>query len=197
MGSETPLANPQVPASAQLLPAVEDRSFSIVRSAEINFDWEELETSQLLYKMYGFVHPLPLLTQPSLLSQNDRSLLSVIVGLQRNDTDFFKSPVVSFTLEFLELLGASKIPKNATWDIANGNRMSISGSGLFRQMRVIECTGNLGGEKSGLFLTSRMQQRYLGWWQYPMSLMLFLCVGWITLAQEDHPLLTSKSLESY
>ena len=52
MGSELPLANPQVPASAQLLPAVEDRSFSIVRSAEINFDWEELETSQLLYVVF-------------------------------------------------------------------------------------------------------------------------------------------------
>ena len=146
MGSETPLANPPVPASAQPLPAVEDRSFSIVRSAEMNFDWEELETSQLLYEMYGFVHPLPLPTQPSSLSQKDHSLLSVIVGLQRNDTDFFKSPVASFALEFLELLGASKTPKNATWDIANGNRMSISGSGLFRRMRVIEHTGNLGGK---------------------------------------------------
>ena len=150
MGSELPLANPQVPAStvSQLLPAVEDRSFSIVRSAEMNFDWEarELETSQLLYEMYGFVHPLPLPTQPSSLSHKDCSLLSVIVGLQRNDTDFFKSPIASFALEFLELLGASKTPKNATWDIANGNRMSISGSGLFRRMRVIERTGNLGGE---------------------------------------------------
>ena len=114
MGSELPLANPQVPASAQLLPAVEDRSFSIVRSAEINFDWEELEISQLLYEMYGFVHPLPLPTQPSSLSQNDHSLLSVIVGLQRNDTDFFKSPVASFALEFLELLDASKTLKNTT-----------------------------------------------------------------------------------
>ena len=36
--------------------------------------------------------------------------------------------------------------KNVTWDIANGNRMSISGSGLFHRMRVIERTGNLGGE---------------------------------------------------
>ena len=32
---------------------------------------------------------------------------------------------------------------------------------------------------------------------HPVSLMLFLCVGWIPLAQEDHPLLTLKSLESY
>ena len=116
MGSELPLANPQVPASAvsQLLPAVEDRSFSIVRSAEMNFDWEELETSQLLYEMYGFVHPLPLPTQPSSLSQKVRSLLWVIVGFQRNDTNFFKSPVVSFALEFLELLDASKTLKNTT-----------------------------------------------------------------------------------
>ena len=31
----------------------------------------------------------------------------------------------------------------------------------------------------------------------PMSLMPSLCAGWIALAQEDHSLLTSKSLESY
>jgi hypothetical protein len=144
--SDTPLANPPVPASGQPPPAVEDRSFSIVRSAEMNFDWEDLETSQLLYEIYGFVHPLPLPTQPSSLSDRDRSLLSTIVGLQRNDSDFFKSPVASFALEFLKLLGASKTPKNATWDIANGNRMSISGSGLFGRMRVIERTGNSGEE---------------------------------------------------
>jgi hypothetical protein len=132
MGSDTPFADPLVPASAQPPPAVEDRSFSIVRSAEMNFDWEDLETSQLMYEVYGFVHPLPLPTQTSSLSYKDRSLISTIVGLQRSDSDFFKSPVASFALEFLELLGASKIPKNATWDIANGNRVSISGSGLFR-----------------------------------------------------------------
>ena len=80
----------------------------------MNFDWEELETSQLLYEMYGFVHPLPLPTQPSSLSHKDRSLLSVLIGLQRNDTDFFKSPIASFALEFLELLGASKTLKNTT-----------------------------------------------------------------------------------
>jgi hypothetical protein len=146
MGSETPLANPPVPANAQPPPAVEDRTFSIVRSAEMDFDWQDLETSQLLYEIYGFVHPLPLPTQPSSLSEKNCSLLSAIVGLQRNDSDFFKSPVASFALEFVELLGASKTPKNATWDIANGNRMSISGSGLFRRMRVIERTGNPGGE---------------------------------------------------
>jgi hypothetical protein len=146
MGSDTPFANPRVPASAQPPPAVEDRSFTIVRPAEMNFNWEDLETSQLLYEIYGFVHPLPLPTQPSSLSDKDHSLLSAIVGLQRKDSDFFKSPVASFTLEFLELLGASKTPKNATWDIANGNRMSISGSGLFRRMRVIERTGNPGCE---------------------------------------------------
>ena len=146
MGSETPLANPPVPANAQPPPAVEDRTFSIVRSAEMDFDWQDFETSQLLYEMYGFVHPLPLHTQPSSLSEKDCSLFSAIVGLQRNDTDFFKSPVASFALEFLELLGALKTPKNTTWDIANGNRMSISGSGLFRRMRVIERTDNPGGE---------------------------------------------------
>jgi hypothetical protein len=146
MGSDTPLADPPVPASVQLPPAVEDRSFNVVRSAEMNFDWEDLETTQLLYEIYGFVHPLPLPTQPSSLSDRDRNLISTIVGLERNDSDFFKSPVASFAVEFLELLNASKTPKNTSWDIANGNRMSISGSGLFRQMRVIKDTSNPGQE---------------------------------------------------
>jgi hypothetical protein len=152
MGPDTPLADPSVPPSAQPAPAVEDRSFIINRSAEMNFDWEDLETSQLLYEIYGFVHPLPLPTELSSLSDKDRTLLSTIVGLKRNDSDFFKSPVASFALEFLELLGASKTPKNATWDIANGNRLSISGSGLFRRMRVIERTDNPGqGENWFMF----------------------------------------------
>ena len=147
MGPDAPLADPLAPASAQPAPAVEDRSFSIVCSVEMNFDWEDLETSQLLYEIYGFVAPLPLPTQSSSLSDKDCRLLSTIVGLQRNDTEFFKSPVASLALEFLQLLGASKTPKNATWDIANGNRVSISSSGLFRRMRVIERTGNPGEEE--------------------------------------------------
>ena len=88
MDSDTLLPDPPVPTSAQPSSAVQDRSFSIVCSAEMNFDWEDLETSQLLYEIYGFVHPLPLPTQPSSLSDKDCSLFSTIVGLQRNDSDF-------------------------------------------------------------------------------------------------------------
>ena len=135
------------PDTPQPIPAVNDRSFSIVPSVEMIFDWEDLETSQLLYEIYGFVSPLPLPTQSSSPSDKDRSLLSMIVGLKRNDLDFFKSPVAPFALEFLQLLSASKTPKNSTWDIANGNRLLISGSGLFQRMRVIECTDNPGQDE--------------------------------------------------
>ena len=145
-GPDTPLANPLASGSAQPALTVEERSFTIVRSSEMNFEWEALETSQLLYEIYGFVPPLPLPTQPSSLSDRERILLSTIVGLRRDDSEFFKSPVASLALEFLELLGTSKTPKNAFWDIANGNRMSISGSELFRRMRVIERTDNPGQE---------------------------------------------------
>jgi len=145
-GPDTPLADPLASGSAQPAPTAEERSFTIVRSSEMNFEWEALETSQLLYEIYGFVPPLPLPTQPSSLSDRERILLSTIVGLRRDDSEFFKSPVASLALEFLELLGTSKTPKNAFWDIANGNRMSISGSELFRRMRVIERTDNPGQE---------------------------------------------------
>ena len=147
LGPDIPLAEPLVAASAKPAPAVENRSFSVARSVETIFDWEDFETSQLLYEIYGFVAPLPLPTQSSSIDKKGRTLLSTTVGLERNDTDFFQSPVVSSALEFLEFLGASKTPKNTTWDIANGNRMSISGSELFRQMRVIEHTGNPGQEE--------------------------------------------------
>ena len=142
MRPDSPLFDPSVDASAHLVPVIEDRSFSVVPSAEMVFDWEELETSQLLYEIYGFVPPLPVPTQSSFLSDKDRSLFSTIVGLKRNDIDFFKSPVASFALEFLQSLSASKTPEISTWDIADGNRLPISGSGLFRRMHVIERTDN-------------------------------------------------------
>ena len=147
-----------VPASAQPAPVVNDRSFSIVPSTEMFFDWEAHETSQLLYEIYGFVPPLPLPpTQSSSLSNKDRNLLSTIVGLKRIDSDFFKSPVVSSAVEFLQSLSTSKTPKNSTWDIADGNRMMISGSGLFRRMRVIECTDNPGQDEKWFFFDFKDQ----------------------------------------
>lgn len=139
MDDDTQLADPLAASGAQH--AEGNRSFSIIPSAEMNFDWEDLETSQLLYEFYGFVHPLPLPTQSSSLSDKDRKLISTIVGLHRVDSDFFKSPVASLAFEFLQFLNTSKSPKNSTWDIAAGNRLSISGSRLFRRMRVIEGTG--------------------------------------------------------
>jgi len=54
---------------------------------------------------------------------------------------------VSFALKFLEFLNTSKTPRNTTRNIANGNWMLISGSELFHQMHVIECTGNGGQEE--------------------------------------------------
>jgi hypothetical protein len=137
---DTPVPDPLVLAASQPAPAV-DGSFSIARPAEIPFDWHDFETPQLLYEFYGFVGPLPLPTQSSSVSKSDRSLLSTIVGLTRNDSEFFASPGASFAIEFLGFLNTSKTPKNTSWDIASGNRMSIAGSELFRRMRVIGGNG--------------------------------------------------------
>src|ERR1700678_4061036 len=128
-----------LPASvSQPTPADEARPFTVVGPADMPFDWEEFETSKLMYDIYGFVAPLPLPTRPSSIDKKGRTLLSRAVGLRRNDSEFFESPVASFALEFLELLDTSKTPKNSTWDISSANRMSIMGSELFRRMRVIE-----------------------------------------------------------
>ena len=120
----------------------ERRPFSVVGPVDIPFDWEDFETSQLMYQFYGFVAPLPLPTRPSSINSKGRSTFSTITGLHRVDSKFFESPVASFTLEFLKSLITSKTPKNTTWDIATGNRMSVSGSKLFRRMHAVEC-GNV------------------------------------------------------
>lgn len=137
LGPDTPLANPLAPSTSQPAPAV-DRSFSVTRPAEISFDWHEFETSQILFEFYGFVTPLPLPTKPSLLSKNESTFLSTVVGLHRNDSEFFTSSAAPFAVEFLRFLDTSKTPKNTSWDLASGNRMSIVGSELFRRMRVID-----------------------------------------------------------
>jgi hypothetical protein len=136
LGPDTLVADPLVPTASQPAPAV-DRSFSVARPAEIPFDWHDFETSQLLYEFYGFVTPLPLPTKSSSISTSDRNLLSTIVGLTRNDSEFFGSPIASFAIEFLRFLNTSKTPKNTSWDIVSGNRMSITASKLIRRMRVI------------------------------------------------------------
>jgi hypothetical protein len=147
LGPDTSLAGPLLRATSQPAPAAEDRSFTIARPAQIAFDWHDFETPQLLYDFYGFVAPLPLPTQPSSISLTNRSLFSTVAGLQRNDTEFFTSPAASSALEFLTCLNGSMTPKNASWDLASGNRLSICGSQLFRRMRVIECPVNEGEEE--------------------------------------------------
>src|ERR1700678_2516899 len=128
-----------LPASvSQPTPADEARPFTVVGPADMPFDWEEFETSKLMYDMYGFVAPLSLPTRPSSIDKKGRTLLSRAVGLWRNDSEFFESLVLSFALEFLELLDTSKTPRNSTWDISSANWMSIMGSELFCRMCVIE-----------------------------------------------------------
>ena len=121
-----------LPASvSQPTPADEARPFTVVGPADMPFDWDEYETSKLMYDIYGFVAPLPLPTRPSSIDKKGRTLLSRAVRLWRNDSEFFESPVASYALEFLELLDTSKTPNNSTWDISSANRVSIVGSELF------------------------------------------------------------------
>jgi hypothetical protein len=140
-GDDDPItaAVADLPASvSQPTPADEARPFTVVGPAEMPFDWEEFETSKLMYDIYGFVAPLPLPARPSSIDKKGRTLLSKAVGLRRSDSEFFQSPVASFALAFLQLLDTSKTPNNSTWDISSGNRMSVMGSELFRRMRVIK-----------------------------------------------------------
>ena len=137
---------PMTPPSAEAGPdehsdTVQKRPFSVVGPAEMPFDWEEFETSQLLYEFYGFVCPIPLPSHLPPIDTKRRTLISTIVGLRRNNIDFFESPIANFALEFLECLNASQSPKNTHWDIASGNRMSIEGSEMFRRMCVIKHLG--------------------------------------------------------
>lgn len=113
LGPDTLLANPLL-TSSQPTPAVEDRSFTVARSAKIAFEWHKFETSKLLYDFYGFVPPLPLPAWPSSISKEDCDLLSTIIRLCQNDAEFFASSVASFAVEFIQSFKSSKTPKNAS-----------------------------------------------------------------------------------
>jgi hypothetical protein len=117
----------------------EERLFNVDPPTVINFDWEDLETSALLYQFLGFVPPLPIPDKPSsTIVPQDKTFFSTIVGLVREDSAFFESGLASSALEFLKHLSALRTPTNATWDIATGNRLWIAKSQMFRRMRVIE-----------------------------------------------------------
>ena len=116
----------------------EERRFDVDPPTVIDFDWEDLETSALLYQFLGFVAPLPIPNRPSTIDEEDRSFFSTVVGLQRIDSPFFESPVASFALEFLQHLDNLRTPPNASWDIGTGNRLWIAESNMFWRMRVIE-----------------------------------------------------------
>ena len=120
------------PVTDPLMPAiVVDRSFSVAHPTKISFDWQDFETSKLLYEFYGFVTPLPLPTWSSSISQGECGLISTIVGLKRNDSEFFASPLASFAYEFLQSLSSSNTIQNSSWDLASGNQMSIADLELF------------------------------------------------------------------
>jgi hypothetical protein len=123
---------------AESLSNNEERPFNVVVPANIPFDWEDLETSVLLHQFLGFVPPLPIPNRPSTIDQRHQSLFSTIVGLQRNDSAFFESPVASFALEFLQHLNSARTPPNASWDIGTGNRFWFVETDMFRRMCVIE-----------------------------------------------------------
>ena len=116
----------------------EERPFDVDPPTNITFDWEDLETCDLLYKFFGFVVPLPIPNRPSTIDGQDKRLFSTVVGLRREDSEFFLSPVASFALEFLRHLNTSRTPINASWDIGTGNRLWFADSQMFRRMRVIE-----------------------------------------------------------
>ena len=169
MGSETPLANLPVSASVQTHPPppplccgrqiLQHCSFSWM-----NFDWDYLETSQLLW--FRGIIPIFLnsLLRFSLLNSWSSS--------------------VSQSLPRKMHFGTLRVETECQFLAQDSFAECVWSSVLAIRVRKL----------SGSFLTSRRQQRYPGWWRYPMS---FVCVGWIVLAQEDHLLPTSKSLENF
>jgi hypothetical protein len=68
------------------------------------------------------VHPLPLLLT---LSFPLDSTAKKLIGLHRDSTEFFDSPVAPFAAEFLSALNTHKTPKNSSWDLASKNCLSV------------------------------------------------------------------------
>ena len=130
----------------------EDRSYKPDAPVDgPEFDWEEMETAQILYEFLGFVAPLPLPKRQSTLKETDRTLVTKIVGLTRRDVAYFESPVADFGAIFLNSIKINGTPLNSSWDIATGNRLSFVGSKMFQRMSVIkhevEPTANKGKGK--------------------------------------------------
>jgi hypothetical protein len=104
--------------------------------------------SLTLYEFLGFVPPLPLPRQNATLHEKDRRLVALIAGLTRHDVAFFESPVANHAAIFLNKINLKQSPLNSTWDVANGNRLSLVGSQMFRRMslikRALEPTGSSG-----------------------------------------------------
>ena len=126
--------------SAVIVPPadVEERQFQIDVPSDVDFDWKDINPSDILYQFLGFIAPLPLPDIPSALNAVDKEFILSVVGLERDNTGFLESPLASFALAFLEKLKARSPPLNASWDIADGNRMSLVASPMFSRMRVLQ-----------------------------------------------------------
>ena len=55
---------------------VEDEEFNVDVPSNIQYHWQDLETSQLLYEFLGFVAPLPIPNRPSSIHPRERTLFS-------------------------------------------------------------------------------------------------------------------------
>jgi hypothetical protein len=135
---EYPSMTPPITVPDTAMEPADPDEFEVDPPTNINFDWEDLETSDILYRFLGFVPPLPIPNRPSAIDQRDKKLISTVVGLTRDDAQFFVSPVATSALVFIQRLSIPTAPLNATWDIGTGNRLWFAESQMFRRMRVIE-----------------------------------------------------------
>ena len=95
--------------------------------AASGYSCQRYKAAQLLYNYLCFMHPFPLLLMlSSPLDSNAKKLAVVMSGLNRDNTEFFDSPVAPFAAEFLSALNTQKTPKNSSWDLASGNCLSIA-----------------------------------------------------------------------
>jgi hypothetical protein len=107
--------------------------------ATSGYSYEEYETAQIIHDFFGFVAPLPLpLTLRSPLDKKSKDLIVIISGLGRDDAAFFDAPVAPFAAEFLSALSTGKAPKNQSWDLSAGNRMSLMTAKRLEHLYVLD-----------------------------------------------------------
>lgn len=107
---------------------------------ELESDVHKFEAISILHEYYGFVPPLPPAVNLNRreIDSEARLKYTKIIGMTRIDDAYFSSPVAVHAIRFLDCMVRKTDPENDLWDLAPGNRLSITGCQRIAHLKQIE-----------------------------------------------------------